>query len=89
MSNTATTVIEVRQEHNVSGLRVDQVDGYFADLDNRILAIDPSFKKYGNPIRYWVKTVTERDRCPWGYTWFVEGPDGTLQQWRANWDSSG
>jgi hypothetical protein len=83
-------IIEVRQEHNLSGLPRDQVDRYFEDLDQRILAIDPDFTPYGGPqARYWLKDVTERDRCPWGYTWFADGPDGTLEQWRANWDSSG
>jgi hypothetical protein len=84
-----TQVIEVRQEHSLEGLRRDQVDGFYADLDARILAIDPDYKSYGNPVRYWPKTVTEQDRCPWGYSWFTEGDNGLLSLWRYNWDSSG
>lgn len=33
--------------------------------------------------------VLDNARCPWGYSWYRVGPDGRLELWRTNWDSSG
>ena len=77
------TVLETPQHYFFSGLTRAQVDEYLVSLD---AAVGPV--SHPQP-HYYEREVTERDRCPWGRTWFVVGPDGTYEQWRANWDSSG
>jgi hypothetical protein len=84
----AIKVLETHQHHFFSGMTKAQVDAYFVELDAAILA------EMGRPVshprpHYYELEVTERDRCPWGKTWFVTKDDGTLEQFRANWDSSG
>ena len=61
---------------------------YFADLDARVLVANGGPVSHPRP-HYYEREVSPDAKCPWGWSWFTEGADGTLELWRANWDSSG
>ena len=82
------TIIETHQEHFLTGMTKADLVPYFADLDARV------FAALGRPVshpqpHYYERDVPADARPTCGWSWFTEGPDGTLALWRANWDSSG
>lgn len=77
------TIIETHQEHSLAGMTKADLGPYFADLDARVGPVS-----HPRP-HYYEREVAPGARCPCGWSWFTEGPDGTLTLWSANWDSSG
>lgn len=73
---------------NITQLRMSQLEGDPQLAIAQIKGGDSEAAKaiFGGYLR--IREVSEEDRPSIGHVWFKEGPNGLLERYRANYDSS-
>jgi hypothetical protein len=85
-------ILEVKQGYykNLSGCKLSDVLAEFESFDRRMMekAEKEGWKRYPS-IWYMISEYDTRDKCPWGWHWYLINGDGTIKLYQEHLDSSG